>query len=163
MSHKRTEKAPLLEKGIKSKQTGSFTIHQPVENVFPLFSAEGEKLWIPGWHYVNPLGGIEMYEGYFFILPAHGHLKNNTVFIVKTYDKEEHLLELYRIDHDEKILLYYIKCDSLSETSTKVTLSVDYTAISESGAEFVNRYDEAHHVKFTSSWEKMLNEYFSKQ
>ena len=31
----------------------SFQINQPAEELFPLFSAEGEKLWVPGWDYEN--------------------------------------------------------------------------------------------------------------
>lgn len=158
-----TEDVTLLAEGVKSTQTGSFTIDRPIEDVFPLFSAEGEKQWAPGWHYVNPLGGTEMYEGYFFIVPDHGYQKHNVVFFVKTYDRDEYLLELYRIDHDEKILLYHIQCDALSETRTRVTVSVDYTAISDRGVEFVRGYNAAEHAKLIAHWERLLNQYFFKQ
>ena len=35
------------------KRTASFEIDQPVAELFPLFSAEGEKSWVPGWEYEN--------------------------------------------------------------------------------------------------------------
>ena len=38
------------------KHQTSFKIRHSAEDVFPLFSAEGEKLWIPGWDYENIMG-----------------------------------------------------------------------------------------------------------
>ena len=38
------------------KHIEKFRIDQPIEILFPLFSAEGEKLWVPGWDYENIMG-----------------------------------------------------------------------------------------------------------
>ena len=35
------------------KYTAGFDIDQPAADLFPLFSPEGEKLWVPGWDYEN--------------------------------------------------------------------------------------------------------------
>jgi len=35
------------------KHSHTFRIDQPVEILFPLFSAEGETLWVPEWEYTN--------------------------------------------------------------------------------------------------------------
>jgi hypothetical protein len=32
-----------------------------IEILFPLFSAEGEKLWVPGWDYENVMGTRELH------------------------------------------------------------------------------------------------------
>src|SRR3954465_13321862 len=29
--------------------TGTFTLHAPIDRVMPLFTAEGERAWAPGW------------------------------------------------------------------------------------------------------------------
>jgi hypothetical protein len=42
------------------KHTEKFQIDQPIELLFPLFSAEGEKLWVPGWDYENIMGSNDM-------------------------------------------------------------------------------------------------------
>ena len=35
------------------EHTAGFDIARPVEDLFPLFSPEGEKLWVPGWDIVR--------------------------------------------------------------------------------------------------------------
>ena len=45
----------------KVKHTVHFEIEQPIEELFPLFSAEGEKLWVPGWDYENIMLWIYQY------------------------------------------------------------------------------------------------------
>ena len=42
--------------------TSEFTISQPVEILFPLFSPEGEKLWVPNWEYENVMGTTRLQE-----------------------------------------------------------------------------------------------------
>ena len=49
----------------------SFQINQPAEELFPLFSAEGEKLWAPGWDYENIMGSTGMHEDYIFLTAGH--------------------------------------------------------------------------------------------
>lgn len=49
------------------KHTPGFDIAQPVEDVFPLFSPEGEELWVPGWEYENVMGTAELFKDYVFL------------------------------------------------------------------------------------------------
>ncbi len=44
------------------KHTAAFEIDKPTDKLFPLFSAEGEKLWVPGRDYENIMGE-EVYDG----------------------------------------------------------------------------------------------------
>jgi hypothetical protein len=53
------------------KHQTSFEINQPIEELFPLFSAEGEKLWAPGWDYENIMGSTDMHEDYIFLTSNH--------------------------------------------------------------------------------------------
>lgn len=55
------------------KHTASFEIAQPVDELFPLFSAEGEKLWVPGWDYENIMGSTDIQEDYVFLTKNHDH------------------------------------------------------------------------------------------
>ncbi len=43
------------------KHSGDFQLDQPADILFPLFSAEGEKLWVPGWDYENVMGTNDLY------------------------------------------------------------------------------------------------------
>ena len=51
--------------------TETFRIDQPVEMLFPLFSAEGEKRWVPGWD-CQPLSGSDCtQEDFIFLTKSH--------------------------------------------------------------------------------------------
>ncbi len=50
----------------RKKFSKAFQIKQPIDILFPLFSAEGEKLWVPGWDYENVMGTTELHEDYIF-------------------------------------------------------------------------------------------------
>ena len=54
------------------KRQASFTMNISPEELFPLFSAEGEKLWVPGWDYENVMDGVtELHEDYVFLTANH--------------------------------------------------------------------------------------------
>jgi len=38
----------------------------PIEELFPLFSPEGETYWVPDWDYENVMGTTELSEDYVF-------------------------------------------------------------------------------------------------
>ena len=46
--------------------TRAFELDVPIDEVFPLFSPEGEKLWVPDWEYKNIMGTSELSEDYIF-------------------------------------------------------------------------------------------------
>ena len=53
------------------KHQTSFEVNQPAEVLFPLFSAEGEKHWVPGWDYENIMGSTDLHEDYVFLTAGH--------------------------------------------------------------------------------------------
>ena len=55
------------------KRQTSFKIHRSAEELFPLFSAEGEKHWVPGWNYENIMGSTDLHEDYVFLTAGHHH------------------------------------------------------------------------------------------
>ena len=72
------------------KHTAAFTLTQPVEKLFPLFSPEGEKLWVPGWDYENVMGTIDLSENYVFLTKSHDHASTEAIWVVKSYEPEVH-------------------------------------------------------------------------
>ncbi len=47
--------------------------------VFPLFSPEGEKAWVPGRDYENVMGTTELAEDYVFTTRSHDHAATTAV------------------------------------------------------------------------------------
>ncbi len=55
------------------KHSRTFTLNQSVDALFPLFSPEGEKLWVPNWNYENIMGSTDLHEDYVFLTQVHDH------------------------------------------------------------------------------------------
>jgi len=79
------------------KCQASFEINRPAEELFPLFSAEGEKYWVPGWDYENIMGSTELHEDYVFLTAGHHGTKEHganhheglkTIWLVKKHEPE---------------------------------------------------------------------------
>ena len=67
------------------KHRAGFRINQPIDILFPLFSAEGEKLWVPGWDYESTLGYGDLHEDYIFLTKNHDHASADAIWLVKGY------------------------------------------------------------------------------
>ena len=51
----------------------------PIAELFPLFSPEGEKLWVPGWDYENIMGTTALSEDYVFLTKIHDHATRDAI------------------------------------------------------------------------------------
>jgi hypothetical protein len=74
--------------------TETFRIDQPVGVLFPLFSAEGEKLWVPGWDYENISSSDGMHEDFIFLThgPDHTSPWADTIWLVKRSEPENYFV-----------------------------------------------------------------------
>src|SRR5210317_427334 len=94
------------------EHTASFEIAQPVEDLFPLFSPEGEKLWVPGWDYENIMGTADLAEDYVFLTESHDHVSGKAIWLVKKYEPEAWLVQFYRIEPEDKVGVVTVQCFS---------------------------------------------------
>jgi hypothetical protein len=145
------------------KHTASFEIAQPIKELFPLFSAEGEKLWVPGWNYDNIMGGTDLHEDYVFVTKSHDHAASDAIWVVKRYEPEKHLVQFYKVEPSEKIGVIEVKCFDLSKSRTKVQVSYEYIGISASGNKFVSNFSSTGYKEFISEWEALLGKYFARK
>ncbi len=121
-------------------RSASFTNKQSAEAVFALFSAEEGKDWFPNWDYINLSGRLDMREEDVFMTPPHGHGATNSVWVVKTIDSADFFLELIRMNPVHRV--------ALSETETRVDLSISDLALSETGESFVRFMTERRRPKW---------------
>jgi len=141
------------------KHTASFEINQPVEELFPLFSAEGEKLWVPGWDYENIMGSTDLREDYVFLTKRHDHASSDAIWLVKRYEPENHLVQFYKVEPGEKIGIIEVKCFEQNETQTKVQVTYEYIGLSERGNEFIAAFSASVYKEFIAGWERLLKMY----
>lgn len=141
------------------KHTASFYINQPVKVLFPLFSAEGEKSWVPGWDYENIMGSTDLREDYVFVTKGHDHAATDAIWLVKRYEPEEYLVQFYKVEPGEKVGVIEVRCFELSDSETDVRVSYEYIGLSARGDEFVDGFSSSAYEEFIAEWKGLLEVY----
>lgn len=142
------------------QQSSGFKLPQPIEQVFPLFTPEGEKLWAPGWDYHNPLGTTELSEDYVFLTHSHDHAGSEAIWLVKRYAPEKGLVAYYRVEPGDKVGVVTVQCSPIASGGTQVEVTYRYIPLSQKGLSFVNIYTKESHQTFIAHWERLLLAYF---
>lgn len=142
------------------KHTASFQISQPIHLLFPLFSAEGEKLWVPGWDYKNIMGNNELHEDYVFLTKTHDHASTDAIWVVKKYEPENYLVQFYKVEPEDKIGIIEVKCIQLNKIVTEIQVTYEYIGLSDKGNQFIKEFTSSEYKLFISEWEKLLISYF---
>ena len=143
--------------------TETFRIDQPAEILFPLFSAEGEKLWVPGWDYENISWSDVIHEDFIFLTRGHGHSSQETIWLVKSYDPNRYYVQFYRVEPGDKVGLVTVRCDPVDKDITDVEVTYEYTALSESGRRFLEHFSADHYKEFINGWKTHLLHYFQSE
>lgn len=143
------------------KHTASFEIRQPANELFPLFSPEGEKLWIPGWDYENVMGGTDLHEDYVFITRRNDHVASDAIWVIKKYEPENYLVQYYKVEPGEKIGVIGVRCLELNSSRTEVQVTYEYIGLSTAGNNFVSSFSSSEYNSFIAKWETLLLSYFA--
>ena len=140
--------------------TKSFAISVPIADLFPLFSPEGEKLWVPGWDYENVMGTTELSEDYLFLTDSHDHGAQKAIWIVKRYEPSDYLVEFYRVEPGEKVGVVSVACQEVEAAKTKVEVTYKYMALSTAGEKFIAGFTADFYETFINEWETLLLKHF---
>ncbi len=143
------------------KHTAGFDLAQPVEDLFPLFTPEGETLWVPGWGYENVMGTAELAEDYVFLTEGHDHVAGKAIWLVKRYELASWMIQFYRIEPEDKVGVVTVQCLSRSATETHVQVSYEYIALSDKGRHFIKGFSEEVYADFIDEWRDLLLAYFA--
>jgi hypothetical protein len=142
------------------KHSEKFRIDQPIETIFPLFSAEGEKLWVPGWDYENIMGSNDLHEDYIFLTKNHDHASTDAIWLVKRHDPESFLVQFYKVEPEDKVGVITVQCIQIDKRLTEVEVTYEYTGLSEKGDEFVDGFTSTQYKEFIGEWNSLLVSYF---
>jgi hypothetical protein len=134
---------------VRVQLTGTFTLPAPIERVMPLFTAEGERSWAPGWDPVwaddehqHEVGEVWTTQG-----PPVTHWV--------TVDASPTSVRYSRVAPGDSAGLVTVTC-ATSPDGTTVTAAYDLTALSPDGASrlehFQAGYDDmlAHWKHYTT-------------
>lgn len=142
------------------EHTKEFTIDIPISELFPLFSPEGEKEWVPGWEYQNLMGTIELSEDYVFLTKSHSHGTAEAIWLVKKFERDDHIVEFYKVEPGDKVGLVKIICSETSPAKTTVNVTYKYVALSMTGERFISGLTKGAYDEFIDEWETLLSSYY---
>jgi hypothetical protein len=130
-------------------QVRSFRLDAPLARVFPLFTAEGERDWAPGWE-PTVLSGAEE-RGSAFV--TRGHTGIVTTWIVADYRPSEGRVSYARLAQDSNIGLVDVICTPAEGGGTVVSVRYTLTGVSEQGRAFVRQFLEPeHYSRMIEEW-----------
>jgi hypothetical protein len=124
-----------------------------IDEVFPLFSPEGEKLWVPGWEpeFLHPPDPA-WEEGQIFRTREE---TGEAVWVVTRLDRGEHRAEYHRVEPGRYVARVEVRCRPLDERRTEVSTAYTFVGLSESGnREIAAMTREAYDAKMSrwSDW-----------
>jgi Polyketide cyclase / dehydrase and lipid transport len=130
-------------------QMRTFHLDAPLARVFPLFTANGEREWAPGWE-PRILSGAEE-RGSAFITTAHnGGL---VTWIVTDYRPAQGRVSYARLVQESNIGLVDVSCTEASG-GTDVSVRYTLTAVSEAGESFVAQFlNDEHYTRMIDEWQ----------
>ena len=143
------------------EHTKTFYMDSPVAELFPLFSPEGETLWVPGWRYESPMESTELCEDYVFLTKTHDHASAEAIWVVKRYDPAAYLVEYYKVEPNQKVGTIRVRCAPLGNARTSVEVTYKYTAFSADGKAFISEFSAAAYDRFIGEWQTRLTNYFA--
>lgn len=137
----------------------AFTANAPMEQVAPLFGADKERVWAPGWdpRFVHPLPAADE-EGMVFTV-GHDHLKS--VWVNTEFDEKSGRIQyVYMIPG----VLVTVITLQLTPDSRKTKVEVEYnrTALSTEANAHVVHMAEGDRTS-GPEWEKQVNGYLERQ
>jgi hypothetical protein len=130
-------------------QVRSFQLDAPLERVFPLFTAEGERKWAPGWEPLILSGAVERGSAF----STRGHSGIETTWIVADYRPAEGRVSYARLAQGSNIGLVDVTCTAAEGGGTVVSVRYTLTGVSEQGRAFVREFLEpAHYASMIEEW-----------
>lgn len=139
--------SPFAMAAPPATQVRSFHLDAPPARVFPLFTAEGERAWAPGWE-PEVLSG-DTARGSAF---RTGHGGRRTTWIVTDYRPEEGRVSYARLAQDSNIGLVDVVCTPAAGGTT-VSVRYTLTGLNEQGEAFVREFlDAAHYTRMIEEW-----------
>jgi hypothetical protein len=133
----------------------AFTAHAPMEQVAPLFGADKERDWAPGWdpQFIHPLPETDV--GGMVFTVAHDHLKS--VWVNTEFDAKNGRVQYVYVIPD--VLVTVIKLGMKVEgTETRVDVEYDRTALSANGDAHV-QHRAKQDQEAGAVWESQINGY----
>ena len=138
---------------------GKLTVRARVDDAFPLFSPQGERLWVPGWdpEFLHPREN-DWREGQVFRTREE---MGEAVWIVTLLDRAQHTVEYHRVEPGRYVARVAVRCRELPDCRTQVSTAYTFVGLSEVGnQEIASMTQEAYDLKM-SRWSEWIDRHLS--
>ncbi len=139
--------SPLAMAATPATQVRSFHLDAPPAQVFPLFTALGERAWAEAWEPRMLSGETERGSAF---RTAHGG--RETTWIVTDYRPAEGRVSYARLAQDSNIGLVDVICTAAAG-GTEVSVRYTLTGVSAQGEAYVREFLEPrHYARMIEEW-----------
>lgn len=136
-------------------RTGSFQLDMAPDKALPLFTAPGEKLWVPGWNPVV-LSGDGFEKGTVFVTTGHGH---KSYWLVADYDTASRRAVYVRTTPDVDTGTVEVSIVPSGESGSTVNITYRMTALSAEGnGRLQDVFSEADYADMMKDWRRLIND-----
>jgi hypothetical protein len=137
-------------------QSGRFTLDLPSDEAFKLFTAEGERLWVPGWS-PHILGPLPQARGLVFLT---GKGAERTIWTVIESDESRGLVLYSRVTAGSRAGLVRVRVEADRDGSS-VEVTYDMTALSPQREAALDAYSEAGFREMLGTWQHLIAEFLA--
>jgi hypothetical protein len=143
-------------------RSGVIGLPAPPNQVFPLFTPTGEKLWVDGWdpEAVYPESGATE-EGMVFKTgrPDGAH----SVWTMTEHDPENLRVAYVRVTSGSDVCVVAVRCEPGPEGSTRAHVAYTLTALGERGSEYLTEdFSEKSYQERMQAWEDAITRYLGR-
>ena len=136
---------------MRERQTGHFELTLSVEDAFKLFTAEGERLWVPDW-LPEILGEVPQAPGLVFLT---GEGAERTIWTVIESDPARGLLLYSRVTPGSRAGLVEVRLTG-ENGRTRVDVRYDLTALSVEGERSLEAYSAPRFADMLDTWHALI-------
>lgn len=155
----RGSQAPVGAERAHTEEKFIFIVHAPMEQAAPLFGADKERVWAPGWdpQFIHPLPATDA-EGMVFTV-AHDHLKS--VWVNTELNLKAGRVQYVYVIPDMLVTVITLRLKS-EDNQTRVEVQYDRTALNPEADAHVQHLAKGDR-NAGPEWEGQINEYLEKR
>jgi hypothetical protein len=136
---------------IRVRSSGSFDLPLAPDQAFPLFTAEGEGRWVPGWS-PEMLGSLPQHRGLVFLTKVD---RSQTIWTVLESDPETLSHRYSRVTPGKTAGIVEVKlCPA--HNGCRVSVSYDMTALTEAGQQALATYRGSAFDDMLVQWQELI-------
>ena len=136
------------------RRSGTLELPTPPRQALALFTAEGERGWVPGWdpQYLHT-GGSPAEEGTVFKTDHDGE---ETVWLVLRWDPDDGITQYGRFTPGQRVGTVEVRCDPRPAGGSRVTVTYALTALSDEAARELETLTPEAYRAMLVEWQERL-------